>query len=118
MQLIQNSLSVYEEAIKKVINLFEEKFHVPNPLSMWRNGFIERVGYLDSDNNIEYSLHGAGCTIVLKDDTIISFDFGTSDNYTFDVFKFKVFVETSPLLIENRDFILSEIESGKLTVRW
>lgn len=87
-------LEQFEDRIQKVIDGFVQKFGVRNPLGLWRNGFIDRIGFLDNQETIEYSLHGAGCTVEFSDGAIVSFDFGLKQEYTFDRFKFNVFLES------------------------
>lgn len=85
----------YETQIKTVIDYFNSKFGTQNPIRKWRNGLIERTGYLDDEKQIEYSLHGAGCTVGFNNGEIISFDFSEDGGYDFDAFKFKIFIEST-----------------------
>lgn len=92
--IINKLLNEYEKNICSVVTLFNEKFNTSNPVKKWRNGEIQRIGFLDDKKLIEYSLHGAGCTVEFQDKCIVSFDFDVTDQYTFDLFKFKIFIES------------------------
>ncbi|PWV56683.1 hypothetical protein C7475_1011200 [Chitinophaga sp. S165] len=70
------------------MDLFYQKFGVRNPTSKWRDGLIARTGFLDKNNKIQYSLHGAGCTVWMEDEETIFIDFLEGEDYSFDSWKF------------------------------
>lgn len=88
-------LENFESLIEEIIKLFNQKFGEGNPLKKWRNGLVERVGFLGVDNSIEYSFHGAGCTIEFNDGRIVSFDFDENGMYVYSIFKFKLYLDSS-----------------------
>jgi hypothetical protein len=121
IEKINRFLNIYEDYIIVSINYFIENFQVKNPNSKWRNGLVKRTGFLDKDSKIEYSFHGVGCTIEFNNGEIVSFDFSENDDYSFDFFKFKVFLETnSQLDISNLNLedIFKEFEVKKINGRF
>lgn len=104
IKILNNFLTQYESKINIVIDYFTENFGVKNPTKKWRNGLINRTGFLDKEMQVAYSFHGAGCTAEFNSGEIVSFDFDEVDEYSFDVFKFKLFLESNP---EFNDYISS-----------
>lgn len=95
METTKELLETYIKKIEETIDLFQIKFGVKNPIGMWRNNLIERVGFLTTDDGeIEYSFHGSGCTVETPDGEVISFDFLENDIVHFDLFKFQLFAES------------------------
>jgi hypothetical protein len=74
------------------VNGFKYKFGVKNPIEKWRQGLIKRTGYLDRNNEVQFSLHGAGCTVEFANGEIVTFDFTEDEKINIDLFKFKIFV--------------------------
>jgi hypothetical protein len=89
---IEYLLELFLSRINTILNAFSTNFGEINPIYKWRNNLIERTGFLDKEKTIEYSFHGAGCTIEFPNGEIVSFDFLDSQRFTFDLFKFKLFV--------------------------
>lgn len=84
----------FEDEISEIIRLFNMKFHTRNPLKIWRNGLIEKNGYLDFSKETEYSLHGAGCTVEYNNGKLISFDFDEEDNFCYSPFKLMLYAQS------------------------
>lgn len=91
---INRLLDLYIHYIIAIRGKFLEKFGRGNPVGMWRQGLIDRIGFLDDNNKIEYSFHGAGCTVELENGEVVSFDFSEDGGFTFDLFKLNLFVSS------------------------
>ena len=87
-------LALYREDIRLVLSLFQQRFGPGNPVHAWRQGRLDRVGHLDGEQTMEYSLHGGGCTVELPGATCVSFDWEDTSTPSFDPFKFQVYVES------------------------
>lgn len=112
---LNSFLISYEAKINTILNLFKHEFGVKNPQAKWRHGLIPRTGTLKGDCEMNYSFHGAGCTVEYFDNEIVSFDF-FEDTYSFDLFKFKLFIESNPSVRideSDLDLILKNIELVK-----
>jgi hypothetical protein len=94
-------LKLYEYSILEVIDLFVLNFNERNPTKLWRNGSIERIGYLGVSRVIEYSFNGAGCTVSFPDGRIVCFDFDINNDYYFNKFKFLIFIESIGINVDN-----------------
>lgn len=94
MKEIEYFFSLYKDRINIIINLFEIKYGVKNPIKIWRNGLIPRTGYLDINNKTNYSLHGFGCTVEFDNGEIVSFDFSDNEIINIDAFKFELFLQS------------------------
>jgi hypothetical protein len=106
-QLLDN----YKTNINIVVDLFIANFGVKNPTKKWRNELIPRTGYLDKKKSIEYSLHGAGCTVEFANEKIVSFDFDKDDKFVLDKYKFWMFVNSSNESKEVKDYVEDLINS-------
>lgn len=89
---LQNLLDLYVDKINVALQLFKDRFKVKNPRRLYGQGLLNRTGFLDAENKVEYSIHGAGCTVEYDNGDTISFDFLEDDSITFDLFKLQVFV--------------------------
>lgn len=87
-------LANYGKDVRLVIQLLEERFGVPDAIRQWRSKPLDRVGFLDMEENIQYALHGAGCTIEFQDGKLVSFDLSETGGYDFDAWKFKRYTES------------------------
>lgn len=105
---LNNLLELYLGRVNLVKDYFLMKFGEVNPLKKYWQGVIERTGVLEFEHRIEYSFHGGGCTAEFERGEIVSFDFLEDDTITFDLFKFKLFVES---LQENDDSDIDEVFS-------
>jgi hypothetical protein len=108
---IQVLLDSYVERIQEVIQIFMNCFGHKNPTKLWRQGLIDRTGFLDEKKQIEYSLHGAGCTIEFPNEEIISFDFLEDETITFDLFKFENYVLGK---IRNKESVIGFVKKMEL----
>jgi len=81
-----------------------------NPISLWRQGKIERVGFMGTNREVEYSLHLRGCSAEY-DNKLIRFDYEQDSNFVYNPFKFMMVLpedsiehdELEQLFIELRD---------------
>jgi hypothetical protein len=108
---VQTLLDIYVNKINVVLQFFFNLFNFKNPSKLWRRGLVNRIGYLDEKKQIEYSFHGAGCTVEFENGEIISFDFLEDDTFTFDLFKFETFVLDK---IENKESMISFFQKIEL----
>lgn len=113
--LISQYLDLYDSKINMVLSLFVEKFGLRNPVKKWWNGLIDKSGYLDAYNQVEYFFHGGGCSVYLANEEVVSFDFDENDDYGFDNFKFLLFLESTHTLREHKP-LLENIDSLTLDV--
>lgn len=90
----------YESLIRKVIGMFVHSFGQPNPGPLWRQGKIERIGTAGPNGEVEYSLHGRGCSAEL-DNKHISFDYDQDANFVYTPFKFMMLLPEDA--VEHRD---------------
>lgn len=90
LQLLTN----YGKDIRLVLQLLEEHFAIANPILEWRSKHLDRVGFLDVKNGVEYSMHGAGCTVEFGEEKLVSFDIDETGNYCFDAWKFKLYADS------------------------
>lgn len=89
-------LELYLDRVNLIKSYFLMKFGYANPLKQYWQGNIKRTGILEFEHKIEYSFHGSGCTVEFANGEIVSFDFLEDDTITFDLFKFRLFVESLP----------------------
>lgn len=112
MKNTKELLELYLKRIDEIVNLFQINFGVKNPIGMWRSDLIERIGFLTTETGeIEYSLHGSGCTVERTNGEVISFDFLENDIVHFDLFKFQLFVES---ILGESDDLNQEFKELKL----
>lgn len=91
---IKSFFDLYKCKIESIVDFFYSEYGVKNPIKLWRNGVIPRIGYLNLDGKALYSLHGSGCTVEFDNGQIVSFDFSDDKLFNFDIFKFKLFLES------------------------
>lgn len=103
--LLEQYLALYDSRINMVIDMFIDKFGVRNPGRNWRLGLIDRTGFLDENNLIEYSFHGGGCTVWIASKETISFDFLEDDDYHFDNYKFFLFLQSINIPLEHEHLL-------------
>jgi hypothetical protein len=89
--MIMDQLFEFEAQIKNVLRQFEAAFGHRNPVPLRMQGKIPRTGLLPPDD-VEYSIHGHGCTVERNGRTI-SFDFDKDGGYCYTAFKFGLFVD-------------------------
>lgn len=114
--LIGQYVELYDSRIHMIIQLFTDKFGEGHHLGMFWNGLIDKTGYLDADHQIEYSFHGGGVSVYFADEEVISFDFDGNNGYSFDDFKFCLFIESTNALKEYKS-IIKDIYSLKVHVK-
>ena len=112
---IRDKLSEFEFQIRDVISRFKTSFGDTTPNHLWRSGRIERTGFLDADKRIEYSFHGAGCTVDLNG-KIVSFDFDLGGQFCYTAFKFFLFLNDEA--VDENDLskaFVELVEQGTMT---
>lgn len=113
---IQSLLELYTNRINTIVDKFSIKFGQKNPAGLWRQGLIDRTGFLD---DAEFAFHGAGCVVEFENGEIVSFDFLEDDTFVFDLFKFEIFVSSKlPDQEENIEKIFQTIELLKTDGQW
>lgn len=94
--MVVDKLQEFESWIRDAMSRFQAAFGSSNPIPLWRSGRIQRTGHLDAEKQIEYSCHGAGCTVDYAG-RIVSFDFDGDGQFCYTPFKFALFVDDDSL---------------------
>lgn len=115
---VQNLLDIYVSRINVALQLFIKKFKVRNPCKLYWQGLVNRTGFLDNDQKIEYSFHGSGCTIEFENGDIVSFDFLEDDSITFDLFKLETFLSEKIKRSNELANLFQNIELYKAGEKW
>jgi hypothetical protein len=115
---LQNLLDLYVSRINITLQLFIKKFKVKNPCELYWQGLINRIGFLDDEQKIQYSFHGSGCTVEFDNGDIISFDFSEDDSITFDLFKLEIFVSERTNASTELANLFQKMELYKEGERW
>lgn len=104
----------YESLIRRVIGTFVHSFGQANPGPLWRQGKIERVGTAGPNGEVEYSLHGRGCSAEL-DDKHISFDYDHDSNFVYTPFKFMMLLPEDAIEHDDLERLFLELrDEGEL----
>jgi hypothetical protein len=114
--IINKLLGNYQREILNVIGMFNSTYGIKNPSKYWRIGKIDRIGFLDITKMVEYTLHGGGVTVEFDKGKLVSFDFDQNDDYTFDPYKFQLFIETDESINIDKTSIIKFIENNELNV--
>jgi hypothetical protein len=118
IEKVQTLLDIYVSRIDIVLKLFINKFKVKNPCKLYWLGLVDRTGFLDNEQKIEYSFHGSGCTIGFENGDIISFDFLEDDSITFDFFKLEIFISERINVSNELANLFQKIELYKDGEKW
>ena len=86
-------LAAYGRAIRGMLYLFHERYGIDNPVKAYHSRQLPRTGFLHESGTLEYSVHGAGCSVESADGRVVSFDLDERDQYRFDAWKFKLFAD-------------------------
>ena len=87
-------LADFEKEIEGVIALFQKKYGTKTPHKLWIDGKIERVGFLDENKNIEYSLNLSGCGVEFNGQKDISYDIDSSGIFLYGSYNFLMYLES------------------------
>ena len=110
-----HQLTSYESAILECMMLFKKKFGVMNPLRLWREGAIPRIGAI-SDSSCEYTLHGFGCTIE-RGARDLSFDFDGPEGFVYSPSKFYSYLSSESVEYSEVEKFFFELSAQGLLVQ-
>ncbi|MCC9608960.1 hypothetical protein LOC68_07640 [Blastopirellula sp. JC732] len=97
---LKGKLEEFESLIREVIAIFVHQFGRANPGSLWRKGEIERIGLAGPNEEVEFSIHGRGCTVLFKN-AHLSFDYDQQGDIVYTPFKFLLYLPDG--VIEHRE---------------
>lgn len=86
-------LAAYGRDIREMLQFFRHRYGIDNPVKAYHRGRLQRTGFLQENGTLEYSVHGAGCSVESPEGRLVSFDLDERGQYLFDAWKFKLYAD-------------------------